>query len=270
MPLWRRFSVGGNGMMDVSRRGFFQRASGATVISICAIAAPAVLGQRPQKVSQDELTEAVINHRAWLEDQGKGRRAVFNNRDLSGLNFTSGDGSMVNLRGADFTGSDMTGITGKDVSFLRASLHDARLSWSRFELVTFSNASLRRSKCDNVVWGWDAASQQSPSPVDPANASGFQYTDAGHADFSRAKIRGFFHETSFTAAKLIEADFSYSHFCGNGFSQTSFHGANLSSAKFNFANLSYVNFSSAICTQTDFNNSQVGYRARFAKTSFLA
>jgi uncharacterized protein YjbI with pentapeptide repeats len=54
------------------------------------------------------------------------------------------------------------------------------------------------------------------------------------------------------------------------FSQTSFHGANLSSAKFNFANLSYVNFSSAICTQPDFNNSEVGYRARLAKAYFLA
>ena len=156
-------------MMDVSRRGFFQRASGATVISIGAMAAPVVLGQRPKKVSQDELSEAIVNHRAWLEDQGKGTRTVFNNRDLSGLHFTSGDGSMVNLRGADFTGSDMTGVTGKDVSFLRASLHDARLSWSHFELVTFSNASLRRSKCDNVVWGWDAASQNSPNPVDPAS-----------------------------------------------------------------------------------------------------
>ena len=159
---------------------------------------------------------------------------------------------MVNLRGADFTGSDMMGVTGKDIRFLRASLHDARLSWSHFELVTFSSASLRRSKCDNVVWGWDAASQNSPGQVDPANASGFQYTDAGRADFFRAKIRGFFHEISFTAAKLIEADFSYSHFRGNGFSQTSFHGANLSSAKFNFANLSHVNFSSAICKQNGF------------------
>src|ERR1700692_267844 len=108
----RRFSVRGNGMMDVSRRGFFQRASGATVISIGAMAAPVVLGQRPKKVSQDELSEAIVNHRAWLEDQGKGTRTVFNNRDLSGLHFTSGDGSMVNLRGADFTGSDMTGVTG--------------------------------------------------------------------------------------------------------------------------------------------------------------
>src|SRR5580704_13258720 len=85
----------GKGMMDVSRRGFFQRASGATVISICAIVAPVVLGQRPQKVSQDELTEAVVNHGAWLEDRGKGTRAVFNHRDSSGLSFASGDGSVV-------------------------------------------------------------------------------------------------------------------------------------------------------------------------------
>jgi hypothetical protein len=55
------------------------------------------------------------------------------------------------------------------------------------------------------------------------------------------------------------------HFCGNGFSQASVHDATLSSPRFNFANLSDVNFSSAICTQTDFNNSEVGYQARLAK-----
>lgn len=255
--------------MDVTRRGFFQRAAGATVISVCATAAPAVLGQRSGKVSQDELTGSIVKHGAWLIDHRKGTRAVFNNCDLSGLDFNSGDGSMVNLRGADFTGADMTCVTGRDVSFLRASLDDARLSWSYFEVVTFSHASLRRSKCDNAVWGWDAASERNPSRVEPSNGSAFQHTDAGRADFSCAKIRGFFHESSFAAAKMIAADLSYSHFCGTGLSQTSFYGANLSSAKFNFANLSHVNFSSANCTETDFINAEVGYRARFAKPELL-
>jgi uncharacterized protein YjbI with pentapeptide repeats len=256
--------------MDVTRRGFFQRAAGATVISVCATAAPVVPGQRPGKVSQDELTGAIVDHDAWLLDHRKGRRAVFNNRDLAGLDFNSGDGSMVDLRGADFTGADMTGVTGRNVSFLRASLHDARLSWSHFEVVTFSHASLRRSNCDNAVWGWDAESKRNPSRVDPSNSSGFQHTDAGRADFSRAKIRGFFHESNFCSATMIEADLSYSDFCGTGFSQTSFYGADLSAAKFNFANLSHVNFSSANCTEMDFINAEVGYRASFAKLELPA
>jgi uncharacterized protein YjbI with pentapeptide repeats len=171
----------------------------------------------------------------------------------------------VNLRGADFTGADMAGVAGRNVSFLRAFLQDAWLSWSRLEQVSFIHASLRRSRCDNVVWGWDAASERNPGRVDPYDSSGFQYTDAGKADFFRATIRGFFHEARFVAAKLRQADFSYSDFCGTGFSCTAFHAADLSSAKFNFANLSHVNFSSAKCTESDFAGADVGYRTRFSK-----
>lgn len=251
--------------MNMTRRGLFTGIAQAAAISVAAAAAPAIVTREHSKVSQDELTASIISHVAWLENPPRGTRANFCGRNLSGLDFSSGSGSLVNLRGADFTGADMTGVTGRNVSFLRASLHDARLSWSRFEQVSFIHASLRRSRCDNVVWGWDAASERNPGRVDPYDSSGFQYTDAGDADFFRATIRGFFHEARFVAAKLRQADFSYSDFCGTGFSCTTFHAADLSSAKFNFANLSHVNFSSAKCTETDFAGADVGYRTRFSK-----
>jgi uncharacterized protein YjbI with pentapeptide repeats len=250
--------------MDISRRQLFAGLTGAVSAAVGSSVVPAVIRPRPIRVSQDELATSIISHGAWLEDPSRGVRAQFSNRDLSGLDFASEANRFANLRGADFTGADMTGVTGRDVSFLRASLQDARLSWSHFDRVTFCHASLRRSKCDNAAWGWHAASQHNPTPADPADLSSFQYTDAGLADLSRATIRGFFYEANFVAAKLIEADFSHSDFCGTGFSWTTFHSADVSMAKFKFAKLSHVNFSKAKCTGTDFSSAEVGYRARFA------
>jgi len=253
--------------MSVTRRGFFNNVTGIAAASIGVVVAPFVSKARPRKVSQDELTNAIAEHSAWLEDAGRGVRAIFNNCDLSGLNFCNQTDSLVNLKGADFSGSSMTGVTGRDVSFLRAALYDARLSSSRFERVTFSHASLRRAKCDNIIWGWDPKSLNDPCRADPKGASGFEHLDAGEADFTRAKLRGFFWESNFVVAKLREADLSYSHFCGAGFSETTFHGADLTSAKFRFAKLSHVKFLHANCAGADFENAEVGYRVRHDKTS---
>jgi uncharacterized protein YjbI with pentapeptide repeats len=163
-------------------------------ISIAATAAPFLVASARAKVSQEELNDAIVSHGNWLRDLRTGKRADFSERDLSGLRFSNEQTKLVNLRGADFTAADMTGVTGGDVSFLRASLHDAHLSSSRFERVCFIHASLRRARCSDVVWGWDAASMREPGRVDPYHSSGFQHTDASHADFSRATIRGFFNE----------------------------------------------------------------------------
>ncbi len=83
------------------------------------------------------------------------------------------------------------------------------------------------------------------------------------ADFTQAKIRGFFWESCFTGARLTGADLSYSHFCGVGFSETTFHAAELTSAKFRYTKLSHVKFSRANCTETDFANADIGPRVRF-------
>lgn len=251
--------------MDLTRRVVFRGIGQVAAISVAAAAAaPAIVKQR-RNVSQDELTASIISHGAWLRNPQEGARANFSYRNLSGLDFNVGATDLVDLSDADFTGADITGVKGAYVSFLRASLHDAQLSWSRFERVSFNHACLRRSKCDNVVWGWAASSGRLPGRADPWESSGFQYTDAGYADFYRATVRGLFHEASFVAAQMREADFSYSEFCGNGFSCTSFHAADLASAKFRFANLSHVNFSSAKCTETDFAGADVGYRTRFCE-----
>jgi uncharacterized protein YjbI with pentapeptide repeats len=251
--------------MDLTRRAVFRGIGQVAAMSVAAAAAPAIVDKHRGNVSQDELTASIISHGAWLRNPQEGARANFSYRNLSGLDFDVGSTAPVDLSDADFTGADLTGVKGANVSFLRASLHDAQLSWSRFEQVSFNHACLRRSKCDNVIWGWAASSKRNPGRADPHESSGFQYTDASYADFYRATVRGLFNEARFVAAQMREADCSYSEFYGTGFSLTSFHAADLASAKFRFANLSHVNFSSAKCTETDFTGADVGYRTRFSE-----
>ncbi|MFC7699464.1 pentapeptide repeat-containing protein [Bradyrhizobium sp. GCM10028915] len=251
--------------MSLTRRAVFEGIGQVAAMSVAAAAAPAIVEKPSANVSQDELTASIISHSAWLRNPQEGARANFSYRDLSGLDFNVGSTALVDLSDADLTGADLTGVKGANVSFLRASLHDARLSWSLFEQVSFNHACLRRSKCDNVTWGWAASSNRKPGRADPHESSGFQYMDASYADFYRATVRGLFHEAKFVAAQMSEADFSYSEFCGTGFSITSFHAADLAAARFRFANLSYVNFSSAKCTETDFTGADVGYRTRFSE-----
>src|SRR5258708_18479501 len=102
--------------MSGTRRSFFYNMTAGVASSIGLGFTSGHSKASIRKVSQDELTSAIADHAAWLEDGEQGRRAVFSNCDLSGLDFGSHVDSLNNLRGADFSGSDMTGVTGRDVS----------------------------------------------------------------------------------------------------------------------------------------------------------
>ena len=244
--------------MALTRRRAIERLGGGA--SALLLAAPGISTARRRRISQPELADAIERHARWLDDRSSGRRAVFSECDLTGLAFAGAAGLTVNLRGSDFTDADMTGVTGDDVSFLWSSLQNARLSWSRLACVTFSHADLRGAECDNVTWGWDRMSEAHPCRAAPETASGLQSTHAGTANFVGAKIRGFFHDTSFVGSDLTNADLSYSEFCGTGFSENTFFRANLTNAKFRCAKMSHTRMSQAICNNVDFTDMEIGYR----------
>jgi uncharacterized protein YjbI with pentapeptide repeats len=203
--------------MSVTRRTFFNRITAMAAVWTGPVSAPRVLKARRRKISQVELSAAIEQHALWLDDSGRGARAIFNDCDLTGLDFQSKHDMFVDLRGSDFTGADLTGVAGKDVSFLWASLQDARLSWSRLERPTFSYANLWRAECDNVIWGWEASSLTNPRRADPIWSSGFQHTYAGKTNFARATLRGFLNGTRFVGSNLADANLSYSEFSRTGF-----------------------------------------------------
>jgi uncharacterized protein YjbI with pentapeptide repeats len=246
--------------MFSSRRKFLA-ASSAAVASIGSILFPRPGRSYPSKVSQDELVSAIEQHAIWLEDCSRGKRAAFAYRDLSGLDFLREQDGLVNLRGSDFTGADLSGVTGNNLSFLRSSLHGANLSWSHLKKPTFSYASLRSAICEGVIWGWDDRHMSNPTRPGPIEGAAFQHTDAGGgANFSRATLRGLFVEANFNGANLTEANFSYSLFYGVGRLETSFFAAELLRTKFNFADIKAARFRKAILTDVDFANADIDDR----------
>jgi uncharacterized protein YjbI with pentapeptide repeats len=185
---------------------------------------------------------------------------VFADRDLSGLDFLSEQDELVNLQGSDFTGADLSGVTGNNVSFLRSSLHGANLSRSHLKRPTFSYASLRSAICEGAIWGWDDRHMSNPARPGPLEGAAFQHTDAAAANFERAVLRGLFVEANLNGANLIEANLSYSLFYGVGHYETSFFAAELTRAKFNFADIRAVRFRKAILTGVDFAHAEIKHR----------
>src|ERR1700722_6494221 len=156
-------------MKTLARRRFIQLLGGlpAALPSTIAVCSPLVSKQHKRRISQRELEDGIELHASWLEDGDRGARAVFSNCDLSGRDFLSGRPDIVDLRGSDFTEADLSAITGNQVSFHRASLQSARLSWSHLKLPIFCGATLRKAFCDNVLLGWPSRSSfEPPAEVD--------------------------------------------------------------------------------------------------------
>jgi uncharacterized protein YjbI with pentapeptide repeats len=249
----------------ISNRRKFLAATTAAAASISSVIFPGRARSHSAKVSQDELISAIEQHAIWLDDCSRGKRAEFANRDLSGLDFLCEQDRLVNLQGSDFTGADLTGVTGNNVSFLRSSLHGAILSGSFLKKPTFSYASLRSAICEGVIWGWDDRHMSNPARPGPAEGAAFQHTDAGGgANFKRAALRGLFVEANFNGANLREANFSYSLFYGARNFETSFFATDLTRAKFNCADVRAARFRNAILTDVVIANADIDDRVKLA------
>src|SRR3984957_16408496 len=181
-------------MKTLARRRFIQLLGGlpAALPSTIAVCSPLVSKQHKRRISQRELEDGIELHASWLEDGDRGARAVFSNCDLSGRDFLSGRPDIVDLRGSDFTEADLSAITGNQVSFHRASLQGARLSWSHLKLPIFCGATLRRGLCNNVVWGWPSPSFfQLASRIDSWDPKAtFINTDLNSTNFNDARVLG--------------------------------------------------------------------------------
>ena len=242
-------------MKMLGRRGFLQRLGGmaAAIPSTVGICSPAVASQHRRRITQSELEAALDLHSYWIEGDSRGMRAIFNNCDLSGRDFFSDRMEVIHLRGSDFTDADLSGITGNEVSFNWSSLQSAQLSWSHLKLPSFCSATLRRARCDSVLWGWPSeTSFQIPARIDGwLPQATFINTDLSFTSFDEARVMGFFSETRFTNASLRDTDLSYSHiafdtfFSGSELLRTKFHRASMNAAHFRFAHLTEVDFSFA-------------------------
>ncbi|WP_441256789.1 pentapeptide repeat-containing protein [Bradyrhizobium sp. 482_C4_N1_1] len=250
-------------MKTLARRGFLQQLGGfvGLVPSASGIYGPVVPKGHKRRISQRDLEDAAVQHAVWLSDDSRGARAVFSDCDLSGLDFLSHEPGIIDLRGSDFTAADLSGTTANQVSFHRASLQSARLSWSQLKLPIFCGATLRRALCNDVVWGW-------PSPfvlIPPPSIDGWQpratfvNTDLSFSNFDSARVMGYFSGIMFSSASLRNTDLSHSNFAGIKYiCENSFAGSYLTRTKFHYASIDGTNFRFAHLDEPDFSFTKIG------------
>ncbi|RXH24114.1 hypothetical protein XH99_28925 [Bradyrhizobium nanningense] len=256
-------------MLEIAKQPldhFMQRFARRTVLAAACllgagpgIASPVVARHRKLRVTQSGLAEAIDLHFRWLTNETEGARAVLANCDLSGLDFLSDQPGTVDLRGADFTGADLSGIRGNELSFHHASLQGARMTSSFLSAPVFSGATLRRALCNHVVWGWPAARQTGDVSADDFSPTAtFINTDLDLADFKQARVRGNFCGAQFTHASLVDADLSCSRFDGDAiYCPNSFAGSRLIRTKFGNTTVNATRFRFAF-DRADFSGATIG------------
>jgi uncharacterized protein YjbI with pentapeptide repeats len=251
-------------MAKFARRRFIQLLGGfaGALPSARAVCSPLVPKEYKRRISQRELEDGIELHARWLKAADRGVRAVFSDCDLSGRDFLSDTPDIVDLRGSDFTEADLSAVTGNQVSFHRASLQGARLSWSHLKLPIFCDATLRRAFCDNVLWGWPSQSSFEP-PAEGAYCrprATFINTDLSLTNFDDARVIGYFSGTRFGNASLRRTDLSHSSFAGRkAFCETSFSGSDLIRTNFQYASIDAITFRLARLIDVDFSFADIGY-----------
>lgn len=257
-------------MTLLARRTFlgFACVAGLTPAT-AAPCSPLVSRHCKRRIEQSALEEAIDLHSRWLDGDAQGVRAAFVNCDLSGLDFRSNAMGVVDLRGSDFTEADLSGITGNEVSFHRASLQNARLTSSHLRAPIFCGATLRRALCNEVTWGWPAGDSSQISDSDPSlHGATFINADLSLTNFDRSRLRAYFCGAQFTSASLVDADLSHSRFDGvETFCHNTFSGSRLIRTKFRAAQIHATRFRFADLRDADFSLTDIGAKCTWPETN---
>jgi uncharacterized protein YjbI with pentapeptide repeats len=204
---------------------------------------------KQQRVSQEQLDEAIRLHGIWLADVSGGRRGMFGGLDLSGLHFGTPGGAPIDLNGADFTQANLSGTVADTILVHHCNFHGAKFDGCHWRRPVFAYADMRRASAKGVEWG-------TPGPRDSAERSpaDFSHVVLFDANLSKSRVCGFFYGTKLRDAALEQADLSNSDFLGPKYYEMSFSGAQLSGAKLRHCNISSVSFFNADCSGVDFSH----------------
>ena len=230
--------------MNINRRGIL-----FATAAVALATSQSVLGRKQgERVSQQELDEAIRLHRMWLADFNTGQRCMFGGRDLSGLRFGSLGGAPTNLSGADFTQADLSGTNADDILIHHCSFNGARFDGCHWRQPVFAFTDLRRASAKRVLWG-------TPGPRDILEPPRADFSNAVlcYADLTEAKISGYFCGTKLVGASLLQTDLSHSNFLGPKYHKMTFSGAMMRNAKLRHCQISSATFFNADCSGTDFS-----------------
>ncbi len=189
---------------------------------------------------KEKLPQIIREHKEWLEDHGKGKRACLADMnlagaDLSGVDLSNADLSGAYLKGAKLVETKLAGAILEGASLDEADLTKADLSGAHMSHVSITHACLEEASMPLAVMRnsvlWD---------------SNFKGANLNGAILTRAQLC----DCTFEGAHLELADL----FCTN-MDYTAFTGASLQYARLNYAEwIYYADFKNADVTGVDFSD----------------
>ncbi len=210
-----------------------------------------------EKITQGALDKALGKHAMFMRGQVGGRRANFQYKNLSGLDFHNHDLSQADFTGSNLQYADLSLGTFKNACFFACDLRDADLShgdFSRSDMrgACLSGANLSGSNLKEA----DMRDGEVIEKYKNSDLKAYKHKDTegkrttlcgarlGNADLSG--IRG--ENADFSHADLSKTNIQNAKLRG-----ASFHGANLTRADLSGSDIAYSDMKSAILSDTNFD-----------------
>jgi len=177
-------------------------------------------------MEQVELNKRLQQHKEWLLDNIKGKKADFHDMNLSNMNFKG-----ANLRNANFDDTNLSNTNFIDANltgatFRNANLRNANLTGTNLVDTYFRNANFKYANLTRVVFRNANLINANLSNVNFIEVI-FDYVNLRNANLS---------STNLSNANLSNANFSYAIF-----NYANLSGANLFNANFSYVNFMYAN-----------------------------
>ena len=177
-----------------------------------------------EKMEKEEFERVMAEHRLWLSDHEKGKRAYLRDTDLSEMDLSGMDFSYADMCGINLFRSNLTGTNLSHADLKQGFLHDADLTGAIVEKADFFGANLTMAKLDKCagsearfafsrMWGCQIKSAELKkafyfgAQVCDCDFSG---SDLEAANFSTADLdNSVFVDTNLKDADFFDADRTY-------------------------------------------------------------
>ena len=189
------------------------------------------------EIQGNEALELVTQHRRWLANDRRGKRADLSLRTLRGLDLRGADLTRAKLTGAQFINCNLDGAI-----LIEADLFSVNLSGTSFRKANCRNADFRGAVLsaadftDAKLMGCDfrdgtllvsAAGTVAPA-MDQMELRAITGTKMARADLAGAKLHhAVIKRTDMSAAVLRNADLSGANLTGSSLKDADLRGANL-------------------------------------------
>ncbi len=181
-----------------------------------------ILGQK--KIEKAEFDKIMAEHKLWLANHEKGKRADLSDRDLSGMDLSGIDLSYADMEGVNLHDAKLIGTNLSNACLREAFLLGVNLTKAKVDETDFCNATITHAKLNECK----------------GNKTRFLFACMWDCEIKEASLKkaGFLYaevcDCNFTGSDIEEADF-----CGADMDNAVFINTNLRNAEFIYSKRTY-------------------------------